>query len=121
MARFEDRLVLPLMFSLLICLMALSIYATGSEATYVDTDITSDTTWTPPGNPWIVRRSIDIHDGATLSIMPGAVVRIEEGVSIGCLGSGRIRANGVDDDIIKFLANRQPGREYGSIETGVGE
>ena len=44
-------------------------------ATNVDVDVTSDTTWTSAGSPWILTRDITVTPGVTLTVEPGVTVK----------------------------------------------
>jgi len=101
--------------------LALTGLAGGAgAATLVTSDVTTDTSWGPPGSGATVEepvldRPIFVKNGATLTILPGTVVRgqprtasVEPGVVDGTPGAlivtrtGRIRAEGDPTDPIIF-------------------
>src|ERR1700753_1718678 len=62
-------------------------------STTVSSDITSNTTWTSGGSPYIVTPSIlTVDSGVTLTVDPGVVVKFESGK--GMQVSGTLVANG---------------------------
>ncbi len=81
----------------------------GGGPTYHDGNITSDETWYPSGNPHIVRADISVDD-ATLTILPGCVVKFEAGRSIGFGWNqnlpGGLIAVGKPDSVIVFTSNQ---------------
>ena len=65
----------------ILCFLAASpSLATGAlrparpSVTYIDSDITTDTTWTLAGNPYHITDHIEVRSGATLTIEPGVQV-----------------------------------------------
>ncbi len=115
-----SRVASLLAASAFVVVLAIVIVPLDSEATDVTSDITRDTTWFPAGNPWTVRESIVVQNGATLRIEAGVEVKIDGGHSIRCLGTGRVRANGIVDDIIVFTSNWPTGQDYEFVMTGAG-
>lgn len=61
--------------------------------TQVGGDITSDTTWHAADNPFVVAADVSINNGATLTVEPGATVRMGAGTNI-VVASGALRAQG---------------------------
>jgi hypothetical protein len=78
-----------------------------SGPTYHDANITADETWYPEANPHIITSDIDVNNNATLTIMPGCIVRFEPGLelSAGYYGAGAIIADGTASDSILFTSN----------------
>lgn len=77
-------------------------------STNVGGAITSDTTWTLAGSPYVVTSSLYIGGGATLVIEPGVSVRVEEGLEIvvgaASSGAGTLIARGVIGAPIVFTS-----------------
>lgn len=99
-------------FIVLASLFLLPFSATAE--TGVTTDITTSTTWSLAGAPYIVETSITIQDGVTLTIEPGVEIRISDGSSITV--SGTLTAEGTDSAWIQFTSNQatpSPGDWYG--------
>jgi len=83
-------------------------------------DIEFNTTWTPVGNPWVIRRSISIFDGVELVIKPGVMVQIDGPYSMECKGRGRIVAEGQWSARIEFIPTWPASFNYTYISTGIG-
>jgi len=97
--------------------------ATASAAqTNVGGPITTDVTWTPAAGPYTVVDDITVADGATLTIEPGTVVRLETGrwIGVGNQSPATIIARGTPDAPILFTsAQPEPQRgDWGSITIG---
>ncbi|KAF0094807.1 MAG: hypothetical protein E1N59_1542 [Puniceicoccaceae bacterium 5H] len=95
--------------SLLLGFTALSMAVSSAFGlTVVSSDITSDTTWTTTGAPYILEEPIFVQDGATLTIQPGVVVRGQPRNGTAVAGSllvartGRIEAEGTSTNPIIF-------------------
>jgi len=86
--------------------------------TYVNEDITDDTTWTPSGSPYIVQsditvRGLVVNQTTTLKIEPGTEVRFQAGTGlfIGSLSSryfGVLDAQGTFQNPIIFTSAESP-------------
>jgi len=74
-----------------------------SAQTEVSGSITSSTAWTKAISPYFVRGTINVYPGATLTIEPGVIVKLDSAVSIQI--GGELIANGTDTDSIFFLSN----------------
>lgn len=79
--------------------------------TIVSSDITSDTTWTTAGSPYILDTTIFVKNNATLTINPGVIVRGEPRSGVGEAGApgslvitktGKIIASGDASSTIIF-------------------
>ncbi len=74
-----------------------------TEIVEVTDDISSATTWS--GNTIYVIKKYDFYVDASLTIMPGAIIKFtEEGANMIIGNGGSITANGEDDDPIIFTA-----------------
>lgn len=64
----------------------------GSAAaeTPVGGPITSDTTWTAAGSPYVMNNSVTVNDGVTLTVEPG--VRVEGGTDMSLFVVGKLSA-----------------------------
>lgn len=65
---------------------------TSDGITFVQDDVTRNTSWTSEGGPYRVIRDVDVATGATLTLEPGTEVEVAEGVSVTVRGS--LLANG---------------------------
>jgi hypothetical protein len=90
---------------------------TGTGTTHA-ANIEANETWTAAGSPHIVTDTINVRNGATLTIEPCAEVRIAEGKSLEVAGvpsdtTGVLVANGTAQKPIKIAGN--DGARWGSL------
>ncbi|AAG19663.1 right-handed parallel beta-helix repeat-containing protein [Halobacterium salinarum] len=86
-----------------------SAAATG-DATYVGTNVTTNTTWTPGEGPYVVTTELTVTENATLTVAPGTTVQVAKDASITVAGS--LDAAGTSTDRVSFTTARpkpQPG------------
>lgn len=75
--------------------------ATAAETpTYIESDVTEDTTWTAENGPYYVGRDLTVANDATLTVEPGTRVNVGEEVTITVEGS--LVAAGTEADPIQF-------------------
>ena len=87
------------------------------RATNVGGEITTDTTWTPAGNPYIVSTAINVISGVVLTVQPGVVVQFEASTLMTI--KGKLIANGTATQPITFTGtSTQPGWWYGLTFSG---
>lgn len=72
--------------------------------TYVSGNITSDTTWTRLGSPYIVTGTVTVNPGITLTIQPGVEVKFDGFYKIQV--NGTLNAQGSAGNLITFTSNR---------------
>jgi hypothetical protein len=75
------------------------------KATYVEGDLTQNTTWTLVDSPFVLSGNLTVYPNATLTIEPGVEVRF--GGQFSLLINGTLLADGTDDKMIKFTSNKQ--------------
>jgi hypothetical protein len=76
-----------------------SFQTTDQAPTVLNTNISTDTTLTAAGGPYLVSISIYVDAGVTLTIEPGTVIKVQNGMTIGV--NGTLDAQGtVDNPII---------------------
>lgn len=84
------------------------LFATAQGQTVVSGEIESDTTWDTQGSPYVLEDETFVKNGATLTILPGVVVRGQPDASDSNPGSlvvtrnGKIFAEGTREDPIIF-------------------
>ena len=66
--------------------------ATDTDVTFVESGITSDTTWTAADGPYRIIQDIEVAPGATLTVEPGTEVELAEDITVTV--SGSFRTNG---------------------------
>lgn len=71
---------------------------TGSGTVILD-DITTDTTWTKEGSPYVVNEDITLSSGATLVIEPGVVVEFNSSIFF---VEGVLKVLGTEEDPVYF-------------------
>ena len=74
-------------------------------ATYINSNITTDTTWTKTGSPYIVTANIAVEPGATLTIEPGVEVWIGETLYFGVWSGASVIAKGTPTEHIVITRN----------------
>jgi len=72
--------------------VAAAATTTDPGVTFVESGITTDTTWTPDDGPYRVIQDIEIAPGATLTVAPGTTVELAEDITVSV--SGSLRTNG---------------------------
>lgn len=75
----------------------------------VQADITTNTTWTADGMPYILKKQIFVKTGATLTIMPGVEVQGEQGTGLVITRGATIMATGTADKPIVFTSAQPSG------------
>jgi len=72
--------------------------------TYVSGTITTDTTWTLVGSPYIATDTVYVVNGVILTIEPGVSVRFATETSLVCYGT--LNAVGTSDGTITFTSDQ---------------
>jgi len=85
--------------------------ADAASPTYVEDNVTTDTTWTPADGPYVVTTDVTVADGATLTVEAGTTVYVGEAVSVTVAGS--LVASGTGDEPVAFTT-QQPNPEPGA-------
>lgn len=88
--------------------------ASGTTPTYVQDDVTEDTTWTHEDGPYFVSTDVTIASGATLTIEPGTTVNVAEEVTVTVEGS--LLASGSATDPVE-ITTAEPSPSAGTWET----
>jgi hypothetical protein len=99
------------MKSYLLFLISLFIYGQLAGQTIINSDITTNTTWSEFGSPYQIQANITINSGVILIINPGVTINFEG--SYWMLISGTLNAQGTIADSIIFKHNTSGQSHYG--------
>lgn len=86
---------------LLLCIVSISLI--GTSQTIVTGGIYSNTTWTIAKSPYIIKDTVVIFNGVTLTIQPGVIVEFDSNTVME--ERGNIIANGTPNDSITFTSS----------------
>lgn len=75
-------------------------------------NITANTTWTAAGSPYVFDLDVNIYNGAVLTIEPGTVIKLKDGILD--IHNGQIIANGTETDKI-LITSENGANQYGRI------
>lgn len=94
------------LFVLLAALISLGLLAAGPAVadTQVSSNITSNTTWTATGSPYVLTKSITVSSGVTLSIQPGVTVEFNAGTFGQLSVDGAVSAIGTAGSPVTFMS-----------------
>ena len=85
------------------------------DVTFVESTITTDTTWTPEGGPYRIIQDIRVEPGATLTLEPGTRVQLAEQITLTV--SGSLNATGTEARPVTISRSEgaSPDRRWESI------
>ncbi len=105
-----------------VALVAVSAPASAqADVAFVDSNVTTDTTWTAADGPYRVVGNVTIAPNATLTLEPGTTVEFAEGVTLAVAGG--LKANGTAAEPVHLTASRTlqtPGSWGRILTTGSG-
>jgi len=93
------------MKTLLCVLVVLAMASPALAETYVTSDITSSTSWTPAGSPYIIQADVDVTNNSTLSIEAGVTVAFDGVYIFGTAWGSAIIATGISGNGVLFTSN----------------
>ncbi len=96
----KARLTFRLLFSGFVFLCS---FVSAHAATFITSDITQDTTWTPNKGPYVISGEIVVNPNVTLIINAGTVVKFED-PSSGLVVAGTLKALGTVNQKITFTS-----------------
>ena len=88
-----------------ICILLFCFALPTKSQVYVGGEITSDATYFPANNPYIVTQDLKIPIGITLTILPGVELLFESGT--GLISNGTLIAQGTEEQKIKFSSRNE--------------
>ena len=88
-----------------ICILLFSFAMPTKSQVYVGGEITSDATYSPANNPYIVTQDLKIPVGITLTILPGVELLFESGTAL--ISNGTLIALGTREQKIKFSSQHR--------------
>lgn len=88
--------------------------ADAATPTYIEGNVTEDTTWSAGDGPYVVTTDVTVADGATLTVEAGTTVYVGEGVTVTVAGS--LVASGTSEAPVAFTT-QQPTPSPGAWET----
>jgi hypothetical protein len=104
----------------LVMAVALAVAHPAVGATHVPGGtLSSNTTWTPGGSPYILNGNLNVAAGATLTVQPGVVVKLN-GTYRMLTVSGRIIAEGTAESSVLFTSAQDDAPEAGGDTNGDG-
>lgn len=107
---FERKAGLGITLPVILCLLGACLFAgillpgNAESETFVDKDITVDTTWTYTNSPYVIIGNIAVKTSATLTIEPGVVIKSAAGFTLNI--EGNLSAIGTSSSIITFTSNK---------------
>ena len=102
--RTARGIILVVLLGILTMIFVLRLIPSVSGTTFVEEDIRSDTTWTEVDSPFQLTKSIDVNNGATLTIEPGVVVKFGENFNLDVYGN--LSAIGSESKTINFTSGK---------------
>lgn len=79
--------------------------------------IGANTTWGPSGSPYLVTCDVTVSSGVTLTVLPGAVVKLSHSAAVAV--SGMLDAQGTADNPVVFTSHKDD--SYGGDTNGDGD
>ena len=112
-SQLAARLSVVLSLFVLLCIPMAGAQAQGS-GTVVGGPIFSDTTWTAANSPYNATNSIQVMNGATLTIEPGVTVRFAAGKALAV--NGRLIVRGTAESPVRFTGTTLTAGFWGYIK-----
>ena len=111
--RMRRARLLPALFLVVLCLVGSPASASGASSS-ISGVISTDTTWSVSGSPYLLTGNVGVDTGATLTIDPGVVVKAQGNYTLQV--AGKLVVQGSQDQPVSFTCTSQVKGCWGGIQ-----
>ena len=86
-----------------------------TDVTFVESAVTTDTTWTPADGPYRIIQDIEVEPGATLTVERGTTIEVAEDITVTVSGSLRTNGTAASPVAITRSDGAAADRRWGSL------